>query len=183
MVEEVLLKLASLLSLRGLRIVFLASMVAASISTADALMFCERASEYRPISDPVVTRRIEERLQAIPAMKHHQVRSIDGQFAIAWQDEDECRKLFRCYHLLLDIRNEAATVVFAYRGTGTIWVLGSALNTLSDLLDDDYTMTAFETNDFNFIEVRLPRFLGPVWVGAIPSDDKTLKACARRKYE
>ena len=178
------MKLASLLQpLRGLRVVFLASMFAAITSAADALMYCDRASEYRPVSDPVVTRRIEERLQAIPVMKNHQVRRIDGQFAIAWQDEDECRKRFRCYHLLLDIRNDAATVVFAYQGTGTIWVLGSALNTLSDLLDDDYTMTAFETDDFNFIEVRLPRFLGPVWVGAAPSDDKTLKACAYRKYE
>lgn len=177
------MKLASLLMPLRSRVVFLASMLAATTSTADALMYCDRASEYRPISDPVVTRRIEERLQAIPAMKHHQVRRIDGQFAIAWQDEDECRKLFRCYHLLLDIRNDAATVVFAYRGTGTIWVLGSANNTLSDLLDDDYSNSAFETDDFNYVVVRLPRFLGPVWVGTLPSDNKSMKACARRKYE
>jgi hypothetical protein len=182
-VEEAPLKLASLLPLRGLRVVFLAWMLAGITSGADALMYCDRASEYPPISDPILTRRIEERLQAIPAMKNHQIRKIDGQFAIAWQDEEECRKLLRCYHLLLDIRNDEARVIFAFRGTGTIWVLGSALNTLSDLLDDDYSINAFETDDFNYVEVRLPRFLGPVWVGALPSDNKTMKACARRKYE
>lgn len=178
------MKLASLLKpTRSLRILVLALMLATTTSPADALMYCERAKDYPPVSDPVVTRRIEERLQAIPAMKNHQVRRIDGQFAIAWQDGDECSKLFRCHHLLLDIRNDEARVVFAYRGTGTMWVMGLDGNAWSDQLDDDYSMKGFETDDFHWIEVRLPRFLGPVWVGAIPSDHKTLKACAYRKYQ
>lgn len=182
MVEEVSLKLVSP-PLRYLRVIFLALMLAATTSGADAFMSCNRAAEYEPISDPVVTRRIEERLQAIPVMKNHQVRRIDGQFAIAWQDEDECRKRFRCHHLLLDIRNDEARVVFAYRGTGTIWALASPLSERSDQLGDRYTLEAFETDDFNYVKVRLPRFRGPVLVGAISSDDNTMRACANRKYE
>lgn len=163
-------------------ILIFAVLFAATTSGAEAFMYCERAAEYPPVSDPVVARRIEERLQAIPAMKNHRIGKMDGQFAIAWQDEEECRKLFRCYHLLLDIRNDEARPVFAFRGTGTIWALGSPLAVWSDPLDDDYSLQAFETDDLSYIEVRLPRFLGPVWVGAISAESKTMKACAYRKY-
>ena len=179
------MKLASLLKpLRCSRVVSIAFMLAATTSGADASMSCNRAAEYYPISDPVVTRRIEERLQAIPAMKNHQIRRIDGQFAIAWQDEDECRKRFGCHHLLLDIRNNEARIVFAYRGTGTIWAMASPPPERPDELGEhQYTLGAFETDDFNYVKVRLPLRLGPVLVGAISSDDKMIKTCARRKYE
>ena len=65
------MKLASLPKpLRYPRVAFFAWIVVATTSSADASMSCNRAAEYYPISDPVVTRRIEERLQAIPAMKN-----------------------------------------------------------------------------------------------------------------
>ena len=72
-----------------------------------------RARELPPVSDPQVSGRIEERLQMIPVMKNHQVRALESGFAIAWQDEEDCTKLFRCYHLLLDTRDGATTIIFA----------------------------------------------------------------------
>lgn len=175
------MKITPPLPLRCPRILAFALLFAATTSGAEALMYCERAVDFASISDPVVMRRIEERLQAIPAMKNHQLRRIDSQFAIAWQDEEECKNRFRCNYLLLDIRNDEARVVFAFRGTGTILVLGPELNTLSQLLDDDYGFYAFETNDFNYVVARLPRFLGPVWVEARSSEEKSIP-CAYRKY-
>ena len=170
--------------LRYWRAVLLVLMLVATTSSADASMYCLRTKELRPISDPLLKDRIEERLQAIPAMKSHQVGELTKGFALAWQVDEECRKSFRCHHLLLDTRSDAATIVFAYQGTGTIWVLASPLAEWSHLLDDDYAIKALETDDFNYVEVRLPqRRLGPVWIGAIPSDNGTLKACADRKYE
>jgi hypothetical protein len=169
-VEEVHLKLTSLLKpLRCLRIVFIALIFAGTTSTADAYMYCVRAK------DPMVKDRIEEPPQAIPAMKSHQVGALTTGFAIAWQDEEECRKR----HLLQDSRNGAATIVFTYQGTGTIWELGSPLAVWSEPLNDDHALKALDADDFNYIEVRPPqRRLGPVWVGAMPSESKTLKACA-----
>jgi len=183
-VEEAQLKRISLLkSLLYLRVILLASMLVATTSSADAFMYCQRAREYPIISDPLVVRRIEERLQAIPAMKNHQTRSIDSRFAIAWQDEDECRKFFRCHHLLLDLRNDEARVVFAFLGTGTIWLLGSPVTQRSNPLNDDYSLRAFETDEFNYVQVGLPSHLGPVWIGAASESDMTLKACEGHKYK
>ena len=158
-------------------------MLTATTSGADALMYCERAAEYPPVSDPVVTSRIEERLQAIPAMKNHQIRSIDDRFVIAWQDEDECRKAFRCLHLLLDLRNGDARVVFAFVGTGTIWRLGSPVDQRSNPLNDNYALKAFETDEFNYVQVGLPRHSGPVWIGAALGSNTALKACEELKYK
>jgi hypothetical protein len=176
------LKLASLLKpSRYPRVVLFALMFVATPSIADASTYCLRARELPPISDPQVKGRIEERLQAIPVMKNHQVRVLEAGFAIAWQDEEECRRSFRCYHLLLDIRDGAATIVFAYRGSGTIWELGTPPSTWSDSLQDHYSLKAFETDDSNWVQVQTPRLLGPVWVGAIPSDDKNRWSCGHLK--
>jgi hypothetical protein len=178
------LKLTSLLRPgRSPLIVVVALMLAATTSDADAFMYCDRASDYPAVSDPVATRRIEARLQSIPAMKNHQIRSVGSQFAIAWQDEDECRKAFRCNHLLLDLRNDDARVVFTLVGTGTIWRLGSPVDQRSNPLNDNYALKAFETDEFNYIQVGLPSHSGPVWIGAALGSNMTLKACEEIKYK
>jgi len=183
-VEEVPLKLVSLRRpLRSPRILTFVVLFAATTSGAEAFMYCDRAAAYPPVSDPVATRSIEARLQSIPAMKNHQIRSVDRQFAIAWQDEDECRKAFRCHHLLLDLRNGDARVVFAFLGTGTIWRLGSPIDQRSNPLNDNYALRAFETDEFNYVQVGLPRALGPVWIGAALGSDMALKACKELKYQ
>ena len=164
-------------ALRYSRAVLPALMLAAT--SADASSYCMRARELPPISDPQIKGRLEERLRTIPVMKNHQVREVADGFAIAWQEEEECTKLFRCYHLLLDIRDGATTVVFAYRGSGTIWKLGTPLFAWSDPLQDNYSLKAFETENSNWVEVRTPRLLGPVWVGAMPSGE--LRSCGYLK--
>lgn len=168
-------------SRRNQYVVLLASLLVATTPCANASTYCLRANELPLVSDPLVKGKIEERLRAIPVMKSHAVRQVDPRFAIAWQDEEECRKLFQCYHLLLDIRDGAATIVFAYRGSGTIQQLMTPPSTWSDTLQDHYTFMAFETDDFNWIRVRAPRLSGPVWIGAIPSDDLNLRSCGYLK--
>jgi hypothetical protein len=177
-VEEVRLKIASLL--KPLR--YLALMLVVT-SSADASQYCWRAKQLPPISDPMVKGRIEQRLQAIPVMKNHQVGLLSSSFALAWQDEEQCAKTFRCYHLLLDIRNGTATIVFAYQGSGTIYQLGTPPFAWSDPLQDYYSLLAFETDDSNWVEVRTPRLPGPVWVGAKPSDDRNMTSCGFIKHE
>lgn len=166
---------------RCLRGILLALLLTAATSTVDASQYCLRARQLPPVSGPMVKDRIEERLQAIPAMKNHQVGLLSNSFALAWQDEEQCTKLFRCYHLLLDIRNSAATIVFAYQGSGTVYQLGTPPFAWSDPLQDYYSLLAFETDDSNWVEVRIPRLPGPVWVGAKPSDNRNLNSCGYLK--
>jgi hypothetical protein len=93
--------------------------------------------------------------QAFPAFKNYQMRELDRIVVIVSQDEDECRKTFRCYHLLLDVRNGAVKDVFFFRGTGTVRVLGSPLAVPSEPLHDDYSLKSFETGSSTYIDVRL----------------------------
>ena len=157
-------------------------MVATMASRADASQYCQRANLLPPISDPLIRGRIEERVRALPVMANHQVGLLSNSFALAWQDEDWCRKSFKCYHLLLDIRNSDATIVFAYQGSGTVYELGTPPFDWWDPLQDYYSLKAFETEDSNWIEVRIPRRPGPVWLGAKRSDDRNLVSCGYLKF-
>jgi len=167
---------------RYLPVIFLASVLVTIASVAQAWMSCGRVEKYQPVSDPLIMERIEARLQALPAFKNRQIREINGNFAIAWQDEDECRRLFRCHYLLLDVRNNTVKDVLTFRGTGTFWVLGSPIAAWSASLDDDYSLRAFETEHFAFIVVRLPTWGGPVWVD-LPDDTNALqRSCGTYTY-
>ncbi len=173
-VEEGLLNLvARLKSLRCHRVIFPALILAATASdAADASNMCLRAEQYAPVSNPVVARGIEERLQAIPIMKNHQVRALNRSFAIAWQDEEECRKRFACHHVLFDVRNDEARVAFVYRGTGTFMVPTST--SMRDReYDDDYSAIGFETQSFTYITVSFPRRHGPLRI----EDPSPIQGC------
>jgi hypothetical protein len=178
------LKFASLLNLvRLLPVVWLASVLVMIASVAQAWQSCERVEQYEPVSDPLIRQKIEAHVQATPAFKNRQIRKIHGHFAIVWQDEEECRKVFRCHYLLLDLRDNAVKDVFAFRGTGTVWTLGSPVAVWSEPLRDDYSYRGFETEDFVFLLVQLPRWSGPVWVDA-PTDTKMLAdLCGAYKYK
>jgi hypothetical protein len=168
---------------RNLWAIFLASVFAAIATTAQAWMSCGRIEQYEPVSNPQIRQQIEAHVQALPAFKNRQIREIDSSFAIVSQDEDECRKVFRCHHLLLDVRDGAIKDVFAFRGTGTVLLLGSPIAVWSEPLHDDYSLRSFETEDFAYISVRLPRWGGPVWVD-LPDDTKMLqKLCGAYKYK
>ncbi len=78
-------------SRRNQYVVLLASLLVATTPCANASTYCLRANELPLVSDPLVKGKIEERLRAIPVMKSHAVRQVDPRFAIAWQDEEECR--------------------------------------------------------------------------------------------
>lgn len=182
-VEEIDLERAAMTKLvRYLRVVLLALILASTAPGVEASQYCLRARELPPVSDPQIKGRIEERLQTVPVMKNHQIGALTNRFAIAWQDEEDCRRSFRCFHFLLDIRDGAATIVFAYRGSGSIHELGTPPHEWSDQLQDYYTLRAFETDDSNWIEVRTPRLSGPIRLGAIRSDDKNLRSCGYLKH-
>ena len=171
---------------RYLRVICLASMLVTNASLARAGATCERVETYRPVSNPLIVEQIEARLSAMPSFKNHQIREIDRNFAIAWQDEDECRKLFRCHYLLMDTRNSSVKDVLTFRGTGTVYWMYSPVAVWSIPLNDDYSMMFFETSEFNYLTVRLPRLRGgPVWVNAAsPHATSTFpKMCAALKYK
>jgi hypothetical protein len=53
----------------------------------------------------------------------------------------------------------------------------------SNPLNDDYAIRAFETDEFNYVQIGLPRDLGPVWIGASLGSNMALKACEEQKYK
>jgi hypothetical protein len=187
--KETVLKFVSLpRPVRYLPVVFLGSVFLTIASAAQAWMSCFRIEEYPPVSDPLIRERIEAHLQAFPAFKNHQMRELDRivNFVIVSQDEDECRKAFRCRdQLLLDVRDGAVKDVFVFRGTGTIWVLGSPPAVPSEPLHDDYSLKSFETDSSTYIDVRLPRRDGPVWidVGSLDETQIRQRLCGAWKYK
>jgi hypothetical protein len=186
--KETVLKFASLPKLvRCLPVILLASVFVTIASVAQAWMSCWRIEEYPPVSNPLIRERIEAYLQALPAFKNYQMRELDRivSFVIVSQDEDECRKTFRCHHLLLDVRNGAVKDVFVFRGTGTVWVLGSPLAVPSEPLHDDYSLKSFETDSGTYIDVRLPRQGGPVWIDVGSLDETKMRQglCGAWKYK
>lgn len=182
-VEEICWKLRLIRKpLRDLRVALHVLALVITTSSAGASNYCYRARDLPPISDPQVRGRLEERLQTIPAMKSHQVRRLTTGFAIAWEDEAECGKRLSCHHILLDIRDGAATIVFTYRGTGSINQLGTPPDEWLESLQDHYSFHSFETHDSNWVEVRMPRLTGPVWIGAVPSSGFSGQSCGFVKY-
>jgi len=170
---------------RCLPVISLAAVFLTIVPVAQASMSCRRVENYDPVSDSLIMQQIETHLQSMPAFKNRQIRQMNSRFAIAWQDEEECRKVFRCHYLLLDVRDNAVKDVFAFRGTGTVWTLGSPIAVWSDPLHDDYSLKAFESDSYDYLEVRLPRRGGPVWIGgSTPEDTKMLqKLCGAYKYK
>jgi alkanesulfonate monooxygenase SsuD/methylene tetrahydromethanopterin reductase-like flavin-dependent oxidoreductase (luciferase family) len=181
------LKFAALLLklVRCVPVVSLASVLVTIASTAQAWMTCRDIQQYEPVSDPLIREQVQARVQSLPAFKNNQIREINSRFVIVSQDEDECRKVFRCYHLLLDVRNSAIKNVFAFRGTGTVWIMLSPIAVGSDPLHDEYSSMAFETSEYDYIAVRLPRRDGPVWIGGSSPDDLkiTQQLCGPHKYK
>ena len=181
-VEEVRLKLAAPMQACRCPRVIAAVLLAAIASGADASTTCLHVEHLPPVLDSQVKARIGDRLQKMPAMRSHEVRQFGNGFAIAWQVDDACKKSFQCFHMLLDIRNDSTTIVFAYQGTGAIWKWDTERGLGSDSLQDRYTLQAFETEDTNWVDVKTPHRLGPVWIGARPAGDRQLRPCAYRTY-
>jgi hypothetical protein len=72
--------------------------------------------------------------------------------------------------------------VFAFRGTGITWVLGSPQGLWMEDLQDEYSFWAFVTTEHTFISVDLPRSGDMVVIDSPgPETLKTLQVCAHWK--
>jgi hypothetical protein len=93
-----------------------------------------------------------------------------------------CKDIPRCEHRLLDLRNGVVGDVFAFRGTGMTWRLGSPESVWLEDLQDDYSAWAFVTTEYTFIRVDLPRSGVMIVIDSPgPEEMKTLQVCAHIK--
>jgi len=148
------------------------SVLVAIISSAQATMSCTRVEQFPIVSDPLIQEQLKVHLKALPRFQKSEVRQINSRFFVVISDDSECGTESRCYHQLLDIANGAVKDVFAFRGTGMVWMLHSPVAVWSEFFRDDYSTMAFQTPDNTYIQVQLPRFGNTVLVTA-PSSEET----------
>jgi hypothetical protein len=177
------MKLASLPKMiRRLSAVLIVSGLATVASLAHASMTCTRFDEFPVVSDPSIREQLETHVRALPGLKNHKIRSLDGRFFIVTADGGFCKDIPRCEHRLLDLRNGVVRDVFAFRGTGTTWRLWSPLSAWVEDLQDEYSAWAFVTTEYTFIRVDLPRSGDMIVIDSPgPEEMKTLQVCAHVK--
>jgi hypothetical protein len=167
---------------RYLPVIFIVSAFATIASVAQASMTCARFDEFSAVSDPSIREQLETHVRALPRLKNYKIRSLDGRFFIVTSEGRFCKDIPRCEHRLLDLRNGVVRDVFAFRGTGTTWILGTPPSAWVEDLQDEYSAWAFVTTEYTFIRVDLPRSGDMIVVDSPgPEEVKTLQACAHVK--
>jgi hypothetical protein len=177
------MKLASLPKMvQRLPAVLIVAGIMTVASLAHASMTCTRFDEFPVVSDPSIREQLETHVRALPGLKNHKIRSLDGRFFIVTADGGFCKDIPRCEHRLLDLRNGVVRDVFAFRGTGTTWRLWSPLSAWMEDLQDEYSAWAFVTTEYTFIRVDLPRSGDMIVIDSPgPEEMKTLQVCAHVK--
>jgi hypothetical protein len=140
---------------RYLPVIFIVSAFATIASVAQASMTCARFDEFSAVSDPSIREQLETHVRALPGLKNHKIRSLDGRFFIVTSEGRFCKDIPRCEHRLLDLRNSVVRDVFAFRGTGTTWILGTPPSVWVEDLQDEYSAWAFVTTEYTFILRKL----------------------------
>ena len=154
-----------------LPVIFIVSGFVTVAPIAHASMTCARFDEFPAVSDPSIREQLETHVRALTGLKNYKIRSLDGRFFIVTSDGRFCKEIPRCEHRLLDLRNGVVRDVFAFRGTGTTWILGSPLS--------EYSAWAFVTTEYTFIRVDLPRSGDMIVIDSPgPEEVKTLQVCA-----
>ena len=100
------MKLASLPKMvQRLPAVLIVAGIMTVASLAHASMTCTRFDEFPVVSDPSIREQLETHVRALPGLKNHKIRSLDGRFFIVTADGRFCEDVPRCEHRLLDLRN------------------------------------------------------------------------------
>jgi hypothetical protein len=167
---------------RCLLAISIASGSATAASIARASMTCIPFDEFPAVSDPSIRDQLETHVRGLPGLKNPRIRSLDRRFFIVTAEGRFCKDIPRCEHRLLDLRNGVVRDVFAFRGTGITWVLGSPQGLWMEDLQDEYSFWAFVTTEHTFISVDLPRSGDMVVIDSPgPETLKTLQVCAHWK--
>ncbi len=160
------------------RTAFVAAVFVLSASTAQASMTCLWFDELYDVSDPSAREKLEAHVKALPGLENPKIRHLEAHYFMVQAAGKFCKEVPRCEHRLLELRDGVVRNVFAFRGTGTIWVLLSPIGAWIDYLQDDYSTWAFETTDNTYIRVDLPKFHDMVVISSPgPIEMKTLRVC------
>lgn len=163
---------------RYLSVAFVTASLVSSASIAHATMTCWRFDELDRVSDLSAQEKLETHAKALPGLEKPEIRHLEGHYFMVQGAGKFCKEVLRCEHRLLDLRDGVVRNVFAFRGTGMIWVLLSPIGAWIDYLQDDYSTWAFETTENTYVRVDLPKFRDMVVISSPgPVEMKTLRVC------
>ena len=88
------MKLASLPKMvQRLPTVLIVAGIMTVASLAHASMTCTRFDEFPVVSDPSIREQLENHVRALPGLKNHKIRSLDGRFFIVTADGGFCKDI------------------------------------------------------------------------------------------
>jgi hypothetical protein len=161
---------------RYLPLIFIASVFLTVASIAQASMTCTRIDDFPVVSDPLTQGQLQAHVKTLPGLGNYEIRGINSRFFIVSSEDEKCKETSRCYYRLLDLRNGAVKDVFAFQGSGRVWMILSPTAIWSEFLQDDYSDMAFETRENTYLEVKLPRLGNTVFlVPQTPEDIRMLQ--------
>lgn len=157
--------------IRYLPVIFIVPIFVTTASIVQASMTCTRIDDFPFVSDPLIQKQLEAHVETLPGLGVYQIRQIDSRFFIISSEDEKCKETSLCYYRLLDLRNGAVKDVFAFQGTGRVWMILSPTATRWELLQDDYSDFAFETRDNTYLGLKLPSWGNTVFVVPQSPDD------------
>jgi len=157
--------------IRYLPVIFIVPIFVTTASIVQASMTCTRIDDFPFVSDPLIQKQLEAHVETLPGLGVYQIRQIDSRFFIISSEDEKCKETSLCYYRLLDLRNGAVKDVFAFQGTGRVWMILSPTATRWELLQDDYSDFAFETRDNTYLGLKLPSRGNTVFVVPQSPDD------------